>query len=350
MNKDSILRCGVIGLGIGRSHIKGYQEHPNCQVVAIADLDRARLEAVQKEFGIESVYESAEEMLEKANLDVVSVCTPNKFHHPLTVAALRHGCHVLCEKPMAMNLEQAMEMKQVAEDCGKKLAINFSYRFSPMSYALKQQVDAGIIGNIYFGRTVWRRRRGCPKFGGWFGIKELAGGGPLIDLGVHRIDLALWLMGHPTPVAVSGNTYNVIARRMAEEQGKTFTVEDLAAGIVKFDNGATLLVEASWAMNNNKNEDMITELYGDRGGIVQKNVGQGYQFTAEVYTEEGGNLYTKVLDRAVGDVPSSMGEFADAILEHREPLHCADHGIKVQKILDGLYRSAETGREILFDA
>lgn len=349
MTTSRKLRCAVIGLGIGKGHIHGYQKHPNCEVVAISDLDQHRLGQVGSECGIDRTFTDPQAMLDEVPLDIVSVATPNSFHHPLTLAGLRAGAHVFCEKPMAMSLEEAVEMRDVAEACRRKLAINFSYRFSPMSFALKHQVDSGVVGDIYFGRTVWRRRRGCPKFGGWFGRRELAGGGPLIDLGVHRIDLALWLMGHPEPVAVSGSTYNVIARRMAEEQGKVFTVEDLAAGVVKFDNGATLIIEASWAMNNNANEDMITELYGDKGGIVQRNLEQTYKFRAEVYSEEGGSLYTKVLDGTNGSVPTPMGEFADAILEDREPMHCADHGIKVQKILDGLYRSAAEGREIRFD-
>jgi predicted dehydrogenase len=187
-----------------------------------------------------------------------------------------------------------------------------------------------------------------PGFGGWFGNKELAGGGPLIDLGVHRIDLALWLMGHPRPVSVSGSTYNVIAARQAIEQKKHYSVEDLAAGIVKFDNGATLLVEASWALNNNENEHMITSLYGEKGGLVQKNRNGTYDFTAEIYTEEGGNLYTKVLDQAVTQPPNGYHDFIDSVLQNREPLANADHGVRVQMILDGLYRSAAEGREIRF--
>jgi predicted dehydrogenase len=288
-------------------------------------------------------------MLKRADLDVVSVATPNKFHAPLTIAALEAGCHVLCEKPMAMTLAEACAMQKTAKACRKKLGINFSYRFSAMSFALKQQVDAGLIGEIYFGRTVWHRRRGLPGFGGWFGNKDLAGGGPLIDLGVHRIDLALWLMGHPRPVAVSGSTYNVIAERKARQEKKHFSVEDLAAGIVKFDNGATLLVEASWALNIHESELMITSLYGDKGGLVQKNRNGTYDFAAEIYTEEGGNLYTKVLDRAERQPPSPYHDFINSILEDRRPLADAEDGIKVQMILDGLYRSAAEGREIRYD-
>ncbi len=343
------LRVGVIGLGIGRGHLKSYQENPLVKEVVIADLDPERLAAVGDEYKIAKRYTDPLKMLAKEKLDAVSVATPNKFHAPLTIAAIEAGCHVLCEKPMAMSVAEAEAMQAAADKAGKKLAINFSYRFSPMSYALKQQVDAGVVGNIYFGRTVWHRRRGMPKFGGWFGNKDLAGGGPLIDLGVHRIDLALWLMGHPEPIAVSGSAYNVIAKRLAEEQQKHYSVEDLAAGIVKFANGATLIVEASWALNNNENEHMVTSLYGDRGGLVQKNTGGTYQFTAEVLTEEGGNLYTRVLARATVTPPTPFEEFINAIVEDREPMASGRQGIKVQKILDGLYRSAAEGREIRFD-
>jgi len=209
--------------------------------------------------------------------------------------------------------------------------------------------ERGVVGNIYFGRTVWHRRRGMPKFGGWFGKKNMAGGGPLIDLGVHRIDLALWLMGHPEPISVCGSTYNVIAAERAKRENVEYTVEDLAAGIVKFANGATLIVEASWALNINENEHMITSLFGDKGGIVQKNQNGTYEFKAEVYTEEGGNLYTKVLDRAVVPAPRPMNEFVSSIIEKRAPSATGHDGIRVQKILEGLYRSADEGKEIRFD-
>ena len=347
--KRKALRLGVVGLGMGRGHIRQYQSHAGAQVVAVADLDETRLAAAGEEFGLDKLYNDAEEMFAKAKLDAVSIATPNKFHCPLTVAAVEHGLHVLCEKPMAMTLAEAEQMKAAADKAGLNLMINFSYRFSNMSYALKQQVDAGVVGDIYFGRTVWHRRRGMPGFGGWFGAKALAGGGPLIDLGVHRIDLALWLMGHPEPKSVSGSTYNVIAKERAKREKKHFDVEDLACGLVKFHNGATLVVEASWALNTNEPEHMVTALYGTKGGLVQKNTGGGYNFVAEIYPEEGGNLFTKALDNAVVPAPSSMHEFIDSIIEKRPPLATAEHGVKVQKILEGLYRSAAEGREIVYD-
>jgi predicted dehydrogenase len=205
-----------------------------------------------------------------------------------------------------------------------------------------------VVGEIYFGRTVWHRRRGLPGFGGWFGNRDLAGGGPLIDLGVHRLDLALWLMGYPAPVAVTGSTYDPIARRLAREQRKEFSVEDLGCGLIKFANGATLILEASWALNINENEQMVTALYGTKGGLVQRNVTGGYQFVAELYTEEEGNLFTKVLDRRMVQAPQSYHEFVNSILEKREPLATGEQGLKVMKILEGIYRSAATGREVRY--
>jgi len=206
------IRVGVVGLGMGRAHIEGYRRHPGCEVVAIADVDAKRLAECGDKYGIAQRYADAAAMFREAELDAVSIAVPNKFHCPLTLAALRRGLHVLCEKPMAMTVAEAESMKRAADKAKRNLMLNFSFRFTNASFALKQQVAAGVIGDVYFGRTVWHRRRGLPGFGGWFGNKEMSGGGPLIDLGVHRIDLALWLMGHPEPVAVSGSAYNVIAR------------------------------------------------------------------------------------------------------------------------------------------
>ena len=255
------LRVGVIGLGMGRAHIEGWREHAQVDVVAIADPDAARLATIGDKFEIEGRYASAETMVAAEKLDVVSICTPNKFHMDLTLAALAAGCHVLCEKPMAMSAEEGRVMLAAAEKAGRRLMINFSYRFSAQSRALKAQVDAGVFGEFYFGRSAWHRRRGMPGFGGWFGTKALSGGGPLIDLGVHRLDLALWLMGYPKPTWVMGATYDPIARAAADKAGKTYDVEDLAAAFIRFDNGATLALEASWAANIQEAELMLSLIH-----------------------------------------------------------------------------------------
>ncbi len=285
MNK---LRVGVIGLGMGRHHIAGYQGILAARVVALADMNEALLKEIGDKYGVEKRYTDAEEMLEREHLDMVSIVTPNKFHKALTIAAFAAGCHVLCEKPMAMSAAEGREMLAAARRANKRLMINFSYRFTEQSMALKAQVDAGILGDVYFGRTVWHRRRGLPGFGGWFGQKALSGGGPLIDLGVHRLDLALWLMGYPQPVWVLGSIYNPIGSALAPEKGTPFDVEDLAVGLVKFANGATLEIEASWAANIKELELMETRLYGTKAGLVQRNLEETYKFEAELYLEKDG--------------------------------------------------------------
>jgi predicted dehydrogenase len=340
------LKIGVIGLGMGRHHITGYLGHPAAEVVAIADPDTARLEEFGTLHDIQARYEKAGEMLKKEKLDIVSIATPNKFHKPLTLAAFKAGAHVFCEKPMAMSAAEARAMIQAGRKAGKKLMINFSYRFSEQSWALKHQVDSGILGDIYFARTLWHRRRGIPGFGGWFCQKELAGGGPLIDLGVHRLDLALWLMGYPQPVWVMGSTYDPIARRMSKAAKNNYDVEDLAVGLVKFDNGATLEVEASWAANIAEREMMETRLYGTEGGLVQRNLRETYEFEAEIYVEKEGCQFDMKLHPPVPAAQNPMFHFVDSILTGKPHIATGEEGLIVMELLDSIYKSAEKGKPV----
>ena len=228
--------------------------------------------------------------------------------------------------------------------------INFSFRFTDQSQALKRAVDAGAVGDVYFVRTVWHRRRGIPGFGGWFGQKKLSGGGPVIDLGVHRLDLAMWLMGNPRPVTVSASTFDVIASRIARRQKKAFDVEDLGCALIRFDNGATLILEASWAGFSEKGEDMVTQIYGSKGGIIQRNVGEGYSFEARIFTENAGALWESRLQQPIVWARSPYEEFVDAVLDGREPPATGRHGLDVQLILDAIYKSSAVGREIRINA
>jgi predicted dehydrogenase len=277
---------------------------------------------------------------------VVSIATPNKFHAPLTIAALEAGCHVLCEKPMAMSADEARAMLAAAEKAGKRLMINFSYRFSEQSQALKDRVDAGELGDVYFARTVWHRRRGLPKFGGWFGQKGLSGGGPLIDLGVHRLDLALWLMGYPKPVWVMGSTYNPIATALAEKEGVPYDVEDLAVGLIRFENGATLEVEASWATNIKERELMETRLLGTEGGLVQRNLNETYEFEAELYFERNGAHYYMKLHAPRKRRLNAMYHLIESIVNDTPHIARGEEGLLVMEILDAIYKSAEEGRPV----
>jgi len=340
------LRIGVIGLGMGRGHVKGFQELAGAEVVAVCDPDASRLAEIGDRFNVPSRYGSAAAMFASEKLDAVGIATPNKFHKPLTLAAFDAGCHVLCEKPMAMNAREGRAMVAAAKRARKILMIDFSYRFFDLSVALKSQVDSGLLGDIYFARTVWHRRRGLPGFGGWFGHKALSGGGPLIDLGVHRLDLALWLMGYPKPVWVMGSAYNHIAFALAKKAGKKFDVEDLAVGLVKFANGATLEIEASWAANIAEAELMETRLLGTKGGLVQRNVGEGYKFEAEIFIERDGSQYDMKLHPPAAPVKTVYASFVDAVLGAARPTATGEEGLVVTGLLDAIYRSAKLGRPV----
>ena len=340
------LRVGVIGLGIGRMHIEGWREHPDVEVAAIADADAQRLHDVGELFDIATRHASAQALLAAGGLDVVSICTPNQSHKALALAAFEAGAHVLCEKPMALNAEEGRAMLAASRRAGKRLMINFSYRFSAASRGLKAQVDAGVFGPFYFGRSVWHRRRGLPGFGGWFGQKALAGGGPLIDLGVHRLDLALWLMGHPRPTWVLGSTHDPIARPLAQAAGKVFDVEDLAAALIRFDNGATLVLEASWAAHIQEAELMETRLLGTRAGLLQKNLDQGYTFDAHIFTDQHGAQLDMHLHEPPAAAPSAMHDYAAAILADTPHPAPGEEGLVVMEILDAIYESARRGEPV----
>ena len=345
------LNVAVIGLGMGRHHLAGYHKYARSRAAAICDSDPGRLAQFAAECKLppERCFSDHRKMLAAAralDLHAASVALPNCLHAPITLDCLKAGLHVLCEKPMAMNARQARAMLDASKKARRKLMINFSYRFMPQTQALKRIVDSGALGDIYFGRTAWHRRRGMPGLGSWFGIKAQSGGGPIIDLGVHRMDMAMWLMGNPRPVTVSGSTYSVIGPRVAKEHGKTFDVEDLGCALIRFDNGATLILEASWAGYSEKREDMVTQLFGTAGGIIQRNTGEGYDFEARVYGERDGTLWDSKLQETTFPVKSAYEEFVDAVLDDREPLATGQHGLDVQLILDAVYKSGATGREV----
>lgn len=345
--KKRTLRCGVVGLGVGkRRHIEGYRTHPDAEVVAIADTNPERIRDVGEAYGIPGRYLSLSDMLRHEKLDVVSIATPNHFHKPLTLEALRAGCHVLCEKPMALSAEDALDMISVSREVKRRVMINFSSRTSEEACAMKKAVDDGLLGDIYFARSIWLRRRRIPGFGGWFGQKALAGGGPLIDIGVHRLDLALWLMGFPKPVWVLGSTCDAIAKPMAERENKAFDVEDFAVALIKFENGATLELEASWCANIKEREHVSTRLLGTRAGLLHHNIGDVYDSFAELYLEKDGCQYDMKLHPPLPEAKTSMYHFVDAILNDRPHMAGPEEGLMVMRILDAVYESAGTGKPV----
>jgi predicted dehydrogenase len=355
-------RIGVIGCGgiASSSHapsLKRLEEEGLCELVACADVNPAAAKVMAEKVGIPRTFTDFQELIALDGLDGVTVATPPFVHRDATVAALRAGVHVLCEKPMAMNVAEAKEMLAAAREAGKILTIGHGGRFSPMAQAIHQRVAAGDLGEIYYAKAASLRRRGVPGWG-VFTSKKLNGGGPLIDIGVHALDLAIWLMGNPTPVAVMGATYEKLAHQPGMP-GQTkfgsaglsydpsrYDVEDLCTGLVRFQNGATLFLETSWLINQKEDEDRHIDVYGTSGGASTN--------PFYIVVDDGSGL--KDVTPEASAVPTGRAgaqgnflrfrRFVDAIAGRAEPLVKPEESLNVQRIIDGLYRSADTAKPV----
>ena len=342
-----VLRIGMIGAGgIARdAHLTNYQKcGDRVEIVAVADVVKETAEACAEMFSIPRVFTDYQEMLEQVELDAVSVCIPNKFHAPATIAALKAGCHVLCEKPPAMTAEEADEMAQAAEEAGKILTYGFHYRHAPEVEVLKRFVDAGELGDVYASRVHALRRRGIPGWG-VFTNKELQGGGPLIDIGVHMLDTALYLMSYPEPELVLGSTYQKLGNRkgvgvMGEWDWENFSIEDMARGMIRFQNGATLILETAFAANVDQLQEMNVTLMGDEGGADL--------FPLTIYQEKHETL-VNLTPAHLPDInyhEREIQRFVDSCLTGTPPLSTPRQGVLLQRLINAFYQSAETGEPV----
>ena len=348
-------RVGLIGIGgiCKGAHLEEYLKDDRVEVVALCDIIEERAQYLKDNYFPDAdVYTDYNELLKDETIDSVDICTPNYLHSIIAIAAFEAGKHVFCEKPDAVNVEEVLKMNAAAEKAGKTLMIMRNNRFVDASKYAKKYIEKGEMGEIYCGRCGWQRRRGIPGKGGWFTTKAQSGGGPLIDLGVHLIDLSIWLMGNPTPVAVSGNTYCKFADNDSSDsvnsdfgdkmENGTFDVEDLAMGMIRFDNGAVLQIEFSWA-SNIRTENRFVELRGTKSGLSWNNGVLG------IYTEQDGQL----LDIAPANMTEKDGHlnnlrhFYDVVIEGAKPIFEPQQGIDMIKILCAIYESAKTGKEVI---
>lgn len=352
------LKVGIIGLGgICRcAHMPGYLKMDNVEIVAVCDIEPKKLESFKEQFGSVNAAEFTDykELLEYGDLDFVDICTPNYLHSIIAVEALGKGINVFCEKPDAVSVKEALRMKEAAEKSGKQLMVMRNNRHRNTAKYLKQFINDGKMGEIYCGRCGWQRRRGIPGKGGWFTTREQSGGGPLIDLGVHMIDLAIWLMGNPVPVSVSGCTYAKFADSDVSDSVNSsfgekksdgvFDVEDLAMGFIRFDNGACLQIEFSWA-SNVEQENNFVELRGTKAGAKL------YNDDLKIFTESNGCLEDII--PKITDSPDAHGKniahFADVLQNGAQPDFTPVQGLNMIKILEAIYKSAETGREVILN-
>jgi predicted dehydrogenase len=342
---DKKLRVGFIGSGgIARTQMRHLGKFHDAQVVAASDVSEASLAQAQKEHGVQRVYQDWKEMLAKEQLDAVSVCTPNGLHAQPSIDALNAGCHVLVEKPLAMNAREGQAMVDAAKKAGRQLIIAFQWRFHPKAQFLRRQVVEGHFGKVLYMRCDAFRRRGIPNWG-VFGRKELQGGGPLIDIGVHIMEMAHYVMGSPRPIAASGATFRYLGDRPSAVacswpnwDYKTYTVEDLAIGQIRFENGAIMQVQASFAAHV---KDAFNIMFtGEKGGAEYEPIA--------VRTDENGYM----VDKTPAFLPNQdhferkMRAFVDTAL-HGAPTEApAEAGLVIQKMIDGIYESATVGHEV----
>jgi predicted dehydrogenase len=347
MASDKV-RVGVIGLRIGQAHIKGYNKVPQCEVVALCDLDESRAVATQRdcELGKAQIFTDYRAMLEDAELDAVSVCLPNYLHCPVAVDCLDAGTHIICEKPLATSAGDAALIAEAAVRNGKKCMVSQVNRFRPDSIYLKRLIESGELGRVYYAHTGWLRKRGIPGYGGWFTTKEQSGGGPLIDIGVHLLDIAWWLCGCPAPISATGATYAEFGPRgkglggWGQKAKGNFDVEDLAVGFLRFENGLTINLEVSWAIHNERDRQWC-QIFGSEGGCDWGN-------EPALYREVLDAPLNARLDVGKGDPwQGAMQHFIDCILNDTTPDPDANQGVTMMKMLDAIYQSAATKREVI---
>lgn len=350
------VRIGLVGAGnIANTHIQSYLKNPNVEIAAICDIDPVMLAETADKYGIKNRYNTLDEMLaSEKELDGADVCVWNCNHAKCTIACLDAGLNVLCEKPMAYNAKEAEEMYEASVRNNKLLMIGFVTRYNPEIIVVKDFIDNGYLGDIYYAKAQYVRRHGNP--GGWFGDKSRSGGGPVIDLGVHVIDRARYLMGNHKPVSVFGVTYNNIGRRDYLKTNVGWSpknakpedpcdVEDYASALIRFDNGSVISLETGYDVN--VREKFGLELYGTKGGMETEGVTKLFAETNGYLTNV--DIDIKNLKNAKPMFDAEMDDFVNCIAEGKTSHASAKDGIVVMKILDAIYKSAATGHEVTID-
>lgn len=348
-------KIAVIGVGgISRVHLNAYQKNPDAEIYALCDINEAQLKKRGAEYGVTRLYTDCETMLrELPEIDAVSVCTWNSAHAPCAIAALKAGKHVLCEKPMALNAAEAERMLEAARQSGKLLMIGFVRRFGNDCAVLRDLIKDDQFGEIYYAKTTYLRRKGNP--GGWFGDKSRSGGGPLIDLGVHVIDLTRYLMGNHRPVSVYGATFQKLFDRKDIQQAAGYQsvsagkddrcdVEDAATALIRFDNGSVISVEVSFSLNIEKDRGDI-ELFGTKAGAKLDPSLKIFSSMSHYMTNV--ELTTPTALSFDGLFDREIDHFIDCVRTGKPCLNPAEDGVTIMRILDGIYESARTGHEVV---
>lgn len=344
------LKVGLIGLGgIAKLHAGGWNICEQAELVAGCDINPAVFKWWEEEQGLKNLSTNYLEIINNPELDIIDVCSPNNFHTEHTIAALKAGKHVLCEKPLAPTVEEIRQMIAVRDQADKLLMTGHHFRFSGTAKALKAEINYGVLGDIYHARAWWLRRSEAPILP-TFIFKEQAYAGVGIDLGVHMIDLALWFMGNPTPVSVSGIARSEIApqegafSQWGGDIPSGFDVDEFSVAFVRFDNGASLIIEVSWLLHHGSDgDDLQTWLYGTKSGALWPK--------CEIY--ESNNILKQNYDRKIKITEEKLRphhqeivEFTQAILKGEKSPVPPEESLQVQQIIEGLYQSHQAREEV----
>jgi predicted dehydrogenase len=355
----AVIGCGGIANG---KHLPSLRLVPDVELIAFCDIIVERAQKAAEQYGVAGarVYEDYKELLEKEKPDVVHVCTPNRAHCEISVAALEAGCHVMCEKPMAINEADARKMLEAAKRTGKKLTIGYQNRYRADSQFLKAECEKGMFGEIYYAKAHAIRRRAVPTWGVFLNEYE-QGGGPLVDIGTHALDLTLWMMDNYKPKYCVGTKY----RKLADQKGGTgnawgdwdpekFTVEDSCFGFVVMENGATIVLESSWALNSLDVREAQTTLCGTLAGADMvdglriNGVRNGRQYVLRPSFSAGGVAF---YEGDSGNKPEVFEAFQwyNALKNNTDPCVLPEQAYTVSAILDGIYKSANSGKPFFFE-
>jgi predicted dehydrogenase len=333
------VKVSVIGAGIGRLHLRNLKKCADAEIVAICDIDKGRAQQAATDFDIPHIFTDHKEMFAMDELDAVIVCTPNVFHAPQAIDAFRAGKHVMCEKPLSINAIEGAKIVEEGKKSGKVFMMGFNNRFRAESQYLKKLIEQGELGDIYYAKTGWIRRKCLHWLSGWFSNKSLSGGGPLIDIGVHVLDLTLWLMGNPKPVSVMGSSYAKFGPEIFKGTSQVYDVEDLAAGFVKLDNGASLFLESSWESHVEK-EEFYTTLVGTKGGAQLDPL--------KIYKDINGAPVDIIPETEKTSEGHEMAvrHFLACVKGECKCISTGEQGLHIMQILDAIYESTRTGKSV----
>lgn len=349
MKKTKIYNVGVIGAGaIGHNHVQGFQQSPHARVIAVAETNVERGDEVRRKYNVPDLHTDYRQMLKREDIDVVSVALPNYLHAKVGLEALRAGKHLIIDKPMATNAKDAAKLVAAAKRAKKVFMIGQNMRFGADSQTLKELITEKRLGKVHHARAFWLRRSGIPRIGSWFTQKKFAGGGACYDIGVHLLDLTLHLLGNFDVVSVTGSATGHLGSKGIGDGGwgrseidpaKIFNVDDRALALIKLRNGSTIYLEVSWASFQESEDSVGIELFGDKAG-ARWNPARLY------YPGPTGYVVEQIKSRKPAYPTERMVHFMECVALGKKPLVKPEESLQVQKVLDALYLSSKTGREV----